>query len=476
MEKRRIREDNKKIFKLVYFVIAIYAAVIFYLNIMNTGSYVLLYSLFGATVALLMSIMVLLIVKRKRNMIEINYEENQILFYQSTYEKNKLLKMLIVLFDSLGIISLAGMSLYFYFKMNFVKVYDFYGLIVLGAVAIFLLVILIKDIIKVTQIDRCEVSNSIFNLYSYDKKFLLAFVMLLLAAFNIGIISFDIPHFVVEWVDLLIFEIIGLATTLIYVAGLYITSKYYSYYSFKKVDGLNIDTQILECIGKGQFASVYKVYIPSLDKVLAVKKLESKEVTDIARFENEFKLMKSLDHQNLVGVYSYNEVKLEYIMDYIDFNLYDYINSHAISTELRIELIKQLLDGMEYLHTHNILHRDLSLGNVMIKQVSGDEIKLKITDFGLAKNKLEATMTKTKTQTSSTFLDPTLSSFKNFTVQNDIYALGAVINFIYYGDISVNNDMSLISKIVFKCMDLSLDNRYKNISEIKEELSKGLGE
>ena len=69
---------------------------------------------------------------------EVTYESHQLLFYQSNYEKNKRLKLLIVLLDSLGLISLISLSLYFYIKMDFVRVYDYYGLIILGAISLFI--------------------------------------------------------------------------------------------------------------------------------------------------------------------------------------------------------------------------------------------------------------------------------------------------------------------------------------------------
>lgn len=473
MEKIRIREDNKKLYKFIYIIITAYACIIAYVNIMNTQNLIVLYTLFGITLIFLISLIVFLIIKRKRSMVEVTYESHQLLFYQSNYEKNKRLKLLIVLLDSLGLISLISLSLYFYIKMDFVRVYDYYGLIILGAISLFIMFILIKDVINISKIDRYELSNITFNLFSYDKKFLLGFVMLLVGAFNIGILSFNIPHFEVTWLDLLFFELIGLLTTIIYLLNLYITNKYNSYFTFKKIDEVLMDTEVLECIGEGLYASVYKAYVPSLDNIYAIKKLTATEVSDIERFENEFKIMKSLDHQNLLHVYSYNEIKLEYIMDYADYNLKQYIESNALDLKDRLNLINQLLDGMEYLHNHNVLHRDLSLGNVMIKKLSDDETKLLITDFGLAKHEKSLTKTKTRSQYQSTIEDPAISSLKYATIQSDIYGIGYIMNYIINGDIAIKNNDDYISKIILKCLELDLDKRYHNVSEIKIDLSKG---
>ena len=471
MEKIKIREDNKKVYKLAYIILGIYAFVIAYVNIMNTQNIVLLYSLLISTVVFLLSLIVLLVFKRKRHTVEVSYNTNQLLFYQSTYEKNKQLKLLIVIFDILSLISLIGLTTYFFFKMDFVRAYDYYGLIALGAISLALIAVLIKDIINLSKIDRCEINHSLF-INSYDKKLLLGLIMIIIGIFNIGILSFEVPHFKVLWIDILVFELLGLLTTIIYILCLYFSSKYYSHYTFKKIDDILIDTEILECIGKGQFASIYKVYVPSLDKIFAVKKLEATRPVDISRFEDEFKLMKSVNHPNLLQVYSYNELKLEYIMDYCDFNIYDYINTHAISKEERLSLINQLIEGMEYLHKHGILHRDLSLGNVMIKQINDNEIKLVITDFGLAKSEINLTKTKTEQGERSSLVDMAITKLSQYTAQSDIYGIGYIMNFIYTGQVAITQD-DYMSKICARCMDINLNNRYHSINEIKEELSKG---
>lgn len=70
MEKIKIREDNKKVYKLAYIILGIYASVIAYVNIMNTQNIVLLYSLLISTVVFLLSLIVLLVFKRKRHTVE----------------------------------------------------------------------------------------------------------------------------------------------------------------------------------------------------------------------------------------------------------------------------------------------------------------------------------------------------------------------------------------------------------------------
>ena len=150
------------------------------------------------------------------------------------------------------------------------------------------------------------------------------------------------------------------------------------------------------------------------------------------------------------------------------------MESHALTNEERIALINQLLDGMEYLHNHKILHRDLSLGNIMIKKINEDEYILKITDFGLAKTKgqLRVTGTKTERRLESSYEDPA-SNYKYYTEQGDIYGIGCLINYIYYGTTTIQTKDDYISKIITKCMITDLSQRYKSVNEVREDLNKG---
>lgn len=79
------------------------------------------------------------------------------------------------------------------------------------------------------------------------------------------------------------------------------------------------------------------------------------------------------------------------IMPLMEYSLYDYIkttgceNIHKSRNFYLREIMAQLLSGVHYLHCNNIIHRDLSLGNVMVNCVD-ENLKLKIIDFGLARN------------------------------------------------------------------------------------------
>ena len=125
MEKVKIREDNKKIYTFMYILLIIYAGVVAYINIMNTKNLMVLYTLFGTTIFMLIFTTIFLIIKRKKNITLVDSEPTEILLYQSTAKENKKPKILVVIFDSISILLLSGLTYYFFFKMDFVRAYDY---------------------------------------------------------------------------------------------------------------------------------------------------------------------------------------------------------------------------------------------------------------------------------------------------------------------------------------------------------------
>lgn len=475
MEKRKIREDNKKIYTFMYILIVIYSCVVAYVNIMNTKNLAVLYTLLGTTIFLLAFLIVFSIFKRKKYITLIENNPSYIIYYQSTYKKNHIFKIMICVLDLLCILSTIGMAIYYYGKMDFQRPYGTTGIFLMGAFGLYLLLILILDLYKLEGNERIEVTkSSLFSIFSYDKKLALGLIMIIISILNVLILSVTNIHFTVYWTDLLIFELISLFTTLLFITNLFISAKYYSHYSFKVIEDNSVNFIMQECIGKGTFASVYKIYIPSLDKVFALKRLDSTKEKNIERFKKEFNLLKSLEHKNLVSVYSFNEAKLEYIMDYVDYTIYDYLENNAIDQNMRLNLINQLLDGVEYLHKHNIRHGDLSIANVMIKVSPDNELTLKITDFGISNKGKPLAFAKTRTNTHPAIEDPTLRDVDELTEQNDIYNVGGLITYIFTGKSYVEQNDEPITKIIYKCLDTNLSNRYKSIDEIRIDINKGV--
>lgn len=466
------RTDNRKpqLFIEISFTLLVIAAMA--INVYNTKNVVYLY-----TVLVIMGIAVVfyavwysIFIKIHKN--DLKLEDNYLGFYVSGYLYNKKLKIFTVILDALALIGTISLGFYYFFIMDFINTYPEYLIILLGFIVVLQLLILIKDITKINAIDRLDALTNKHSFSILDKKLTFALLLIMVSVLNILILSYKRPHFIVYYKDLVVFEIISALALFLSITTITTTRIYYSHFKLKQIEQKQFDTKFLEEIGSGRVAKVYKTYIPSLEKVFALKKLISNDTAEIIRFDDEYKLMSNLSHQNLVNVYSYDEIKYEYIMDYVPYTLDQYLRIHKLTEEEKLSIINQILNVLDYLHNKGILHRDLSLGNIMIDDTKGDEIIVKLTDFGIAKTeKLNRRLTRTQTQVKGTLIDPLLEEFKDYNIQNEIYSVGLLINVIYY-QTDFKYDGSKMARIIKKCLDVDLDYRYKNISMIIKDLNK----
>lgn len=145
--------------------------------------------------------------------------------------------------------------------------------------------------------------------------------------------------------------------------------------------------EILAPIGAGGMGEIYKARDPQLEREAAVKILPehiSSQRDALARLENEARLASSLNHPNIVTIYSMGwEGQCRYIaMEFIDGpTLQDLIDSGPMPVDRALTVAAQIADGLAKAHEAGVIHRDLKPKNVML---NSDGIA-KILDFGLSK-------------------------------------------------------------------------------------------
>ena len=145
-------------------------------------------------------------------------------------------------------------------------------------------------------------------------------------------------------------------------------------------------------IGKGGFGVVFKAYDTYLDRYVALKMSEVADENDSTRLANEVKLAAKLPvHPNIahyeecytfatpLGTYDFGVLQF-----YNDGSLDDLIKKNVLSTNEKISILKQILNGIGFLHSNRIVHRDLKPRNILIAR-RGDKYIPKITDFGISK-------------------------------------------------------------------------------------------
>ncbi len=159
---------------------------------------------------------------------------------------------------------------------------------------------------------------------------------------------------------------------------------------FRERYDFNIKT---DNIGGGSFGTVYKAYDNVLDREVAIKVSEVKNIGD-KEFSllEEYKAIENLsEHQNIANyekVYRFESFPATYdygIMQYYSLgNLSQYLKNNEVSLEKRESITKGILEGIAFLHQHKVVHRDLKPSNILVVDRRGQIIP-KITDFGLSK-------------------------------------------------------------------------------------------
>ncbi|MER6619519.1 protein kinase family protein [Streptomyces sp. NPDC000931] len=230
----------------------------------------------------------------------------------------------------------------------------------------------------------------------------------------------------------------------------------------------------LRLIGEGSYAKVFSFVDPDYGIKFALKRA-NKDLgeRDLYRFRQEFEILKRLKFPYVVEVYQYDEARREYKMEFCESTLRNYIKKRngvlRFSSRKRIAL--QFLYGINYIHSEGLLHRDVSLQNVLVKTFNGGAVLVKLSDFGLAKDR-NSEYTRTKTEMRGTIRDPLLVSFREYGVGNEIYSIGWVLSYIFTGREALMSGTDTPSHIVRKCTAHDVTDRYKSVLELIGDVEK----
>ncbi|CAH0713231.1 unnamed protein product, partial [Brenthis ino] len=143
----------------------------------------------------------------------------------------------------------------------------------------------------------------------------------------------------------------------------------------------------LEKIGEGTYGTVFKAKNKETHEIVALKRvrLDDDDEGVPSSALREICLLKELKHKNIVRLYDvlHSEKKLTLVFEHCDQDLKKYFDS--LNGEIDLDVVKsfmyQLLRGLAFCHSHNVLHRDLKPQNLLINK-NGE---LKLADFGLAR-------------------------------------------------------------------------------------------
>ncbi len=257
--------------------------------------------------------------------------------------------------------------------------------------------------------------------------------------------------------------------------------------------------KILEKIGEGGMAYIYKALQPSLKRTVVIKKLKDPNREIIKRFKKEALLSASFHHQNLVAIYDFIYTNRNYylVMEHVEGEDLRTIIDHLtpIPPQIAALIALSIAQGLEYTHARNIIHRDIKPSNILV----GYDGSVKLIDFGIARDDLSTRLTITGMIVGTpAYMSPEQANGETLTPKSDLFSLGIllyemltgikpfegskqseVISRIIRGQYQpiqrVNPTIPYrLRKIVKKCLQHTPRKRYQNATELINDLERFL--
>ena len=187
--------------------------------------------------------------------------------------------------------------------------------------------------------------------------------------------------------------------------------------------------ELLEVIGSGGMAMVYKAKDHRLNRPVAVKILKSDLAEDAdfrRRFRDESQAVAMLSHPNIVSVYDVSHGEIEYIvMELIDgITLKQYMERRGqLNWREALHFITQIMKGISHAHSRGIIHRDIKPQNIMVLR----DGSVKVADFGIACLSNSAQTMTQQALGSVHYISPEQAKGERTDVRSDVYSAGVVL-------------------------------------------------
>jgi tRNA A-37 threonylcarbamoyl transferase component Bud32 len=219
--------------------------------------------------------------------------------------------------------------------------------------------------------------------------------------------------------------------------------------------------RILEQLGQGGMATVYKAYHAGLDRYVAIKVLHAafrEDPSFTARFSREARVVAKLEHPNIVPIYDYSEFEGQpyLVMKFIEGEtLKARLARGPLSAAEAVRVIEAVGAALSYAHGKGILHRDVKPSNVLLTPDGG----IYLADFGLARiaQSGESTLSSDMLLGTPHYISPEQAQgMKNLDAGTDIYSFGVVMYELSVGRVPFNADtpFSIIHDHIFTPLPL----------------------
>ena len=189
--------------------------------------------------------------------------------------------------------------------------------------------------------------------------------------------------------------------------------------------------EIVEILGEGGMAFVYKAKDRQLKRIVAIKTLKPNYVNQkkfVERFRREAQTAANLNHPNIVQIFDWGiEEEPYFVMEYIEGNTLTSVISgnKTIGLSDILYIGSQVANGLTEAHKRGLVHRDIKPGNIMITP----DGKVKVTDFGIVSlQNEESDITKTGAVLgTASYISPEQAQGKPVSFESDLYSLGTVL-------------------------------------------------
>ena len=239
----------------------------------------------------------------------------------------------------------------------------------------------------------------------------------------------------------------------------------------KKLDGRY---ELLELIGVGGMADIYKAKDITEDRTVAVKIMKNEFIGSedfIRRFRNESKAIALLSHPNIVKIFDVGFTeKLQFIvMEYIDgITLTDYITKHGVlKWKDVVHFTMQILKALQHAHDRGIVHRDIKPQNVMLLE----DGTIKVMDFGIARFNRETDKTMSEKAIGSVhYISPEQAKGDVTDERSDIYSVGVMMYEMLTGKKPFDGESPVAIAL------MHMQSQAKKMSELNNSIPEGLEE
>ena len=258
--------------------------------------------------------------------------------------------------------------------------------------------------------------------------------------------------------------------------------------------------EILELIGSGGMADVYKAKCHKLNRFVAIKVLKAEFSSDagfVSKFKAEAQSAAGLMHPNIVNVYDVGEERGMYyfVMELVEgITLKRYIEKKIrLTSKEAVSIAIQVSMGIEAAHNNGIIHRDIKPQNIIISK----EGKVKVADFGIAKAATSNTVT-SHAMGSVHYTSPEQARGGYSDAKSDIYSIGITLFEMVTGHVPFDGETTVavaikhiqeempsprvyvpdvpisVEQIIAKCCQKNPDRRYQNVGQLIKDLKHSL--